>query len=202
MLEADELRRLVDAADVQLRAMILLGANCGLGNHDCAMLPTRAVDLEHGWLNFPRPKTGIERRSPLWPETVEALRDVLAQRPTTTTKEATDLVFLTSRGRPWLSRGIANPVSVAAGKLMKSVGVHRKGIGFYTLRHIFETVAGGCRDQVAVNLIMGHVDSSISATYRERIDDHRLRVVVDHVRDWLFAEPPDGRPRTSDVDSS
>ena len=91
------------------------------------------------------------------------------------------------RGRQWLVRGIANPVSVACRDLMKAVGIHREGVGFYTLRHIFETVAGGSRDQVAVNAIMGHADSSMAATYREHIDDERLQAVVDHVRTWLFS---------------
>jgi hypothetical protein len=36
MFEAEELRRVIDAADVTLRAMILLGINCGFGNNDCA----------------------------------------------------------------------------------------------------------------------------------------------------------------------
>lgn len=44
-------------AGVQLRAMILLGLNCGFGNADVADLPATAVDLKAGWINFPRPKT-------------------------------------------------------------------------------------------------------------------------------------------------
>ena len=72
MLEADELRQLLDAADVQLKAMILLGLNAGFGNNDVATLPLSALDLDAGWVNFPRPKTGIARRCPLWPETVDA----------------------------------------------------------------------------------------------------------------------------------
>jgi integrase len=65
MLEADELRRVIDAAPVPLKAMILLGLNAGMGNTDVASLPRRAVDLKRGWIDFPRPKTGIARRCPL-----------------------------------------------------------------------------------------------------------------------------------------
>src|SRR5262245_4531357 len=57
MLEADQLRRLIAAAEGQLKAMILLATNCGFGNGDCATLPLSALDLERGWLTFPRPKT-------------------------------------------------------------------------------------------------------------------------------------------------
>jgi integrase len=191
MLEAAEVRQLLDAADVQMRAMLLLGCNCAFGNHDIATLPMSALDLEGGWINFARPKTGIPRRCPLWPETVTALKAAMAARPAPRHVGAEGLVFLTVRGRPWLVRGIANPVSVAARNLMKTVGVHHGGVGFYTLRHVFRTIADAARDPVAIDLIMGHLDPTIAAHYRERIDDTRLLAVSERVRSWLFGEPPD-----------
>lgn len=192
MLEADEIRRLLGTADVQLRAMLLLGVNAGFGNHDIATLPLSALDLDAGWVSYPRPKTGIARRCPLWPVTVAALRDALAKRPQPRQQEASGLVFVTTRGRPWLSGGIANPVSVAARDLMKTAGVHHDGIGFYTLRHVFRTAADGARDSVAIDLIMGHTDSSMGGHYRERVDDARLLAVVSHVHAWLYgATRPD-----------
>ena len=187
MLEADELRTLIAAAPVQLKAMLLLGVNAGFGNHDIAMLPLSSLDLDAGWVNYPRPKTGIARRCPLWPETVAALREAIAARSEPRQEEARSLVFVTTRGRPWLSRGIANPVSVTARDLLKAVGIHHEGIGFYTLRHVFRTVADAARDPVAIDLIMGHCDPSMGGHYRERIDDSRLVAVVEHVRAWLFA---------------
>jgi hypothetical protein len=33
---------------------------------------------------------------------------------------------------------------------------------------------------------MGHVDSTMAANYRERIDEDRVKAVVDHVHKWLF----------------
>src|SRR5262245_60497241 len=63
MLSADECRRLIDAAPTAaLKAMLLLGLNCGFGNHDCATLPERAVDLNSAMIDYPRPKSGVERR--------------------------------------------------------------------------------------------------------------------------------------------
>jgi integrase len=171
--------------------MLLLGVNCGLGNHDCALLPLSALDLDDGWLNFPRPKSGISRRAPLWPETVAALREAIAERPQPRQEEAVGVVFVTTRGRQWLVRGIANPVSVAARRLMKTVGIHHDGIGFYTLRHVFRTVADAARDPVAIDLIMGHSDPSMGGHYRERVEDTRLLAVAEHVRQWLFGESPE-----------
>ncbi|MDP6719965.1 MAG: hypothetical protein QGF59_14995, partial [Pirellulaceae bacterium] len=67
--------------------------------------------------------------------------------------------------------------------------VYRVGVGFYTLRHAFETIAGESRDQVAVDAIMGHERGDMASIYRERISDERLQNVVETVRAWLFAEP-------------
>ncbi|MBI1913228.1 MAG: integrase [Planctomycetes bacterium] len=191
MLEAGEVCRLLSKAGTQVKAMLLLGVNAGFGNHDVATLPLSALDLDAGWVSYPRPKTGIPRRCPLWPETVAALRAAIAKRPEPRQEEAAGLVFVTTRGRPWLTRGIANPVSVAARDLMKTTGIHHEGIGFYTLRHVFRTVADAARDPVAIDLIMGHIDPSMGGYYRERIEDERLKAVADHVRQWLFGKAPD-----------
>src|SRR5690606_7774981 len=64
-----------------LRAMILLAINGGMGNFDCASLPMSAVNLETGWVNYPRPKTGVGRRFPLWPETAAAIQEAIDKRP-------------------------------------------------------------------------------------------------------------------------
>ncbi len=201
MLEADQLRKLIAAAGLPLKAMLLLGVNCGFGNHDVATLPLSALDLETAWINYPRPKTGIPRRCPLWPETVEALKAALAERPEPQ-DDAKDLVFVTTRGRPWLVKGIANPVSVVTRDLMKKLKIHHGGIGFYTLRHIFRTVADGARDPVACDLIMGHADPSMGAQYRERIENARLVAVAQHVHDWLFGKTPGQGQGTQEEKSS
>ena len=70
--------------------------------------------------------------------------------------------------------------------LLDQTQLHRHGIGFYALRHTFETIAGGTADQVAVDCIMGHADHTMADHYRERIDDDRLIAVVDHMRLWLW----------------
>ena len=96
LFTAAEVLRLLAAASPQMRAMILLGVNAGYGNHDVAALPIEALDLDTGAIAFDRPKTHIARRCILWPETVEALKVVLADRP------AKGLVFVTKYGVPWV----------------------------------------------------------------------------------------------------
>jgi len=67
MFEADDLRTIIAAAEQPLKAMILLGINCGFGQTDIATVPQTAFDLKCGMVNYPRPKTAIIRRCPLWP---------------------------------------------------------------------------------------------------------------------------------------
>ena len=203
MFEAAELRALIDGAererdgatvkvtpDPVLRAMILLGANCGFGNTDCSSLALAAVDLAGGWVNFPRPKTGIARRCPLWPETVAALRAVIATRPKPADAADADLVFLTVRGTPFVTHSDGgmrkDVIGIQFGKLLGALDMHRRGVGFYALRHVFETVGSAAKDQNAVDLIMGHTDPSMAAVYRERISDDRLTAVAEYVRKWVF----------------
>jgi integrase len=191
MFEADEIRQLLDAAGVHLRAMILLGANCGFGNGDIERLPIEAVDLTAGWIEFPRPKTGIPRRVPLWPETVAAIKASLAKRPTPKSEDDAGLVFITKYGRSWHSEKTTGPIALQFRRLLDSLGLYKPGRGFYSLRHMFETIGGDSQDQVAVDAIMGHVRDDMASVYRERIGDDRLQAVVDHVRNWLFGVADD-----------
>jgi integrase len=189
MFEAEQLRTLIDAAGVPLRAMILLGVNAGFGNHDCAALPLSAIDLDRGWVTWTRPKTGIARRCPLWEETVAAVREAIAGRPKPVGFAECGLVFVTPEGLAWVrhqNTSNIDKVAVEFLKLTKRVKLHRAGRAFYSVRHTFRTVADAARDQPAADLIMGHTDPSMRARYVERIDDARLKAVTDHVREWLW----------------
>lgn len=190
MFDAAELRKIIDAAGVPLKAMILLGINTGLGAADCSEMPQSALNLESAILDFPRPKTGIDRRAFLWPETIEAIRDALAVQPTPKDADAADAVFVTKYGLRWV-RSYDNCVNDDAvgkefNKLLKQLGLKRPGLSFYGLRHTYRTVADSARDPVAIGLTMGHVDSSVAGLYREHVDDERLEAVAKHVQAWLF----------------
>jgi integrase len=189
MFEAAEIRAMLDKATQPLKAMLLLGVNCGYGNSDIGTLPLGAVDLDSGWLTYGRPKTGIARRCALWPETVRALREWLAVRPKPANEAHAGLVFLTIRGGSWAKETSDNPISKETAKLMKECQLngHRN---FYCLHHCFQTVGDESGDFLAVRKIMGHVSNDIADVYRERISDARLRAVANHVRKWLFGDAP------------
>ena len=215
LFQAAEIQAMLRAAEAPLRAMILLGINGGFGNTDCAWLPVEAVDLEGAVIRFDRPKTGVERIVPLWAETVEALREVLDKRPKATDEEGGKLVFLTSMGRPWLR----NKVHKAEGggvekvividhirgrfdKVLVSLNLKRKGLGFYALRHTFRTWADEVKDQHAIYRIMGHSIPGMSGVYVEEISLERMRAVVDHVHDKLFAADVKSSVEAGSADSS
>jgi integrase len=192
----EELLRLLDAAGTPMKALILLGFNCGYGNADCACLPLSALDLDERMVDFPRPKTGISRSCALWPESVEAIREALTQRPRPKNEADAGLTFLSRRGTPLVSlreKDRTDAVAVQFGKLLRQLHINgRKGLGFYTLRHVFRTIADEARDQPGVDFIMGHESSHMSTVYRERISDDRLRAVAEHVRRWLFGDKEEG----------
>ena len=209
MFEAAELRSILAASGQPLRTMVLLAANCGYGQTDLSSLPLRAVNLDSGWVEFARVKTGRRRRCALWPQSVEAIRDWLRQRPKAKDPADAGLLFLTCRGSRWVKLNAKGTPADALGqefdKVVKKLGLKRPGVSFYAIRHGFETVAGETGDQVAVDRVMGHKTPGMSSVYTERIGDDRLRKVAEHVRKWLFAEPPkdttgpDG-PKVEDVE--
>ncbi len=199
MFEPAEIKTLLTSAGVQMRAMILLGLNAGLGNTDLSSLPRAALDLKRGFVDFPRPKTQIPRRAPLWTETVDALRQALEARPKPKDPGTEDLVFVTKYGRAWVrntapgprSKGKAPTIAVDSiglefGKIARQTGLAKPGRSFYAMRHTFRTIADEVRDRPAIDMVMGHQDGNDIAThYVEKISDERLRKVTEHVRAWL-----------------
>lgn len=183
--DAVEIQAMLAVAGRQMRAMILLGINCGLGNDDCANL--HPEHLQGTWLVYPRNKTGIERRCPLWPETLASL-DVPGR----------GRVFRTTRGRSWEGSEKDNPLSKAFQRCMRAAGAYQKGRGFYGLRHTFVTVGLRTGDSYAVRYMTGHAPDSddMLALYNESTFDGNLIRVSNFIRQWLF-EPKDGDPVAS-----
>ena len=215
-LDADEILALLNAASPAMEAMILLAINCGWGNQDIADLEDKHLDLAAGVADFARGKTGIERRAILWPETVKAIQGALTMRPKHRDPADTHAVFITKYGVRWkrievagdalvgekVTRRETDSVGLEFGKILRSVkmtrdgkkvAIKRPGVNFYTLRHVFQTIAEESGDFPAVKRIMGHEDEGISAHYREwerdkANDDARIRRVAERVHSWLYGK--------------
>jgi integrase len=96
----DELGTLWQYAAPRERVFLLLGLNCGFGLREIATLRLHEVDLDKGSIQRKRTEPGVFARWKLWPETVEALRWWMANRP----KSESPYVFLTEKGRPIVER--------------------------------------------------------------------------------------------------
>jgi integrase len=196
----EQLRAVIAAAPVPIKAMALLGVNCGYGNTDIAKLTKSSLDLVSGWGTFPRVKTSVARRAQLWPETIAAVNDAIAQRPFPNDPNNDNLVFVTENGLPWVRAearkdDAGNIIGASSGdsvqksfrRLLSDLGIKRPGLSFYSLRHCTETHGGS--DQVAIDRVMGHKTPGMGTNYRrvESISDDRLRAVAASIHAWLFS---------------
>jgi len=191
LFSPSELRTTLKAASPNLKAMILLGVNAGFGNTDVATLPVAALDLKRGWVDYPRPKTGITRRCPLWEETTDAIKAALKARPEPKDEADRDLVFLTSGGLSYGGEFAHRRIAADMKTLLKKAKVYRDGLSFYSLRHSFQTVGDQSKNYLGVRAIMGHAARAddMGSIYREEVSDEDLRAVTDFVRNWLFPRP-------------
>lgn len=191
MFEASEILTMVAEASPQLAAIILLGINGALGNTDCSSFDWSMVNWKTGWVDYPRPKTSAERKFKLWPETKEALRPFRKPGQNSgrvfSTRNGHALVRTTTGGTP------DDSITKLFKRLLDRLDIYRFGLGCYALRHTFETIGGSSGDQVAVDFIMGHLDDSMAALYRENVFQDRLVKVTDHVHSWLFGFPETGK---------
>lgn len=195
--DRDEIHSLLAGARPSIAAMIMLGVNCGYGNADCSRLQTSWIQFDTGWINFARPKTGVDRRAKLWPETLQYINAWLDVRP----KVNVPWLFITRQGNQWsLEDDQDCQIAKTFRDLCKSVKLHVKGRGFYGLRRTCETIGGNAKDQVALDYIMGHIDQTMGGVYRQRIEDHRLEAVSEVIRSWLFGVVPGaGTDNAADV---
>jgi len=186
---AEQLQRIIEAANPQVKAMTLLGVQAGFQNVDCVELTVNAIHFEDRQIRMVRRKSGAWRVIPLWAETEAALRAAIEWRPQPKDDANADFVFITKYRNKWHRNDVAKRFK----DVLDELGIYRPGLSFSALRKTFRTVADGAGDQPATFALMGHQMGDISDKYRESINDERLRAVADHVHQWLYGD--DGNER-------
>lgn len=150
------------------------------------MLPLNAVGANAQWLDYPRRKTWVQRRIPLWPETIKAIADVKKSRPQPKDHADLDLLFIGPRGESYVGKLKGYRVTQAFDLIAIKAGV--EGRTFYDFRRTFQTIGEGTNDLAAVRAIMGHAapTNDMSSIYRQEISDERLKAVTNQVHAWLW----------------
>jgi len=181
VFSSEDIHLLLNAADVQMQAMIWLGFNCGFGCTDCAELKWSNLDLVNCRVKLARKKTGISRDLPLWPETIAAIEQISRNGK---------LVFYTSRGNPFVrtvlktdSNGNSkyttqNSITRKFSRLIERAGLKvPKGTGFYTLRRTAATIAARSGDPFAVQRLLGHADLQMATRYVQDVSKQTDKVI-------------------------
>ena len=184
-----QIHQLFDLADVQMKAMIWLGLNCGFGCTDCAELKWSNLDLVTGRVKLARGKTGVSRDLPLWPETIQSLENI---------PKSAKLVFSSPGNKPLIRTTCQinkdgsgkysniNLVTSRFCKLMKKAAIRApKGTGFYTLRRTAATIAARSGDPFAVQRLLGHANLKMATRYVQDVSKQTDRV-IENSRKYLI----------------
>ncbi len=185
--EAEEIRKLLAHATPTMKAAIYLGINCGLDDEAIAQFKTGHI--KGNWLDEPREKTGVERRSRLWPETIEALAAII--------KPGDEIVFRTSTGRSFVARdmaGTGNPIKQMFRDLCKGTCVYKKWRGFSALRKTCQTIGEESGDVPVMDMVLGHEKGNMADAYMQRMLGRRLFRVAKYIRAWLLGKKRIGTP--------
>jgi integrase len=153
LLTVTELEALLQASGDQMRAMLLLALNGGMGPNDLCHIELRQI--RNGILDTRRPKTGVRRVLPLWPETIEAIEDYLTAR-----LSPLPWLFITKFGNQWGPGDIGHEFRKMRVAAQVDFG---ENTGLYVFRHTFGTLTDECGN--ARMLVMGHTFAGMDKHY-------------------------------------
>jgi integrase len=168
MFKSEELQLMLVVSDPAMGAVIYLGLFAGYGPTDCRLLTTDKLKGE--FIEFPRPKTGIQRRCWLPQDARDAVMAIANGTH----------VF---NGRVWNRHVIARQFK----KLCEDCGIYQKGrTEPYSLRRTLETVAKNADvNQSVIDRVMGHERPDMAEVYNQAVFDTQLRKLGEFIEAWL-----------------
>jgi integrase len=174
----EDMRKLLESADLKLKAMIMLALNCGFGPKDLHDLTWDDIDGER--VTLPRSKTGVCQTYLLWPETKELLDKIRQQRAMLIVRMAKRKVnhsdyghiFVTRFWKPWSKDAVAEQFR----KLCKKTEV--SCYGFYRLRHCASTAMSLVATPHVHRKFMRHSQLQQQVTYTHTPDAEVDKAII------------------------
>jgi hypothetical protein len=164
-----------------LRAVGWLALCGAFAPKDLGTLPEKIVDLDCGYIRFPRGKTGVGRLCWLPPCARMAVKRYLDNRGVECCATAEGLLFRSSTGLPYFRE----PTGEDTGSRYDSIGNQWSkivGLPLSGLRSTFATLADDWPDQRAVDVVLGHLSGhSMSVRrshYAKKLNPERVRRLV------------------------
>lgn len=175
----DELQKLLENADIKMKAMVLLALNCGFGPKDIHDLTWNDIDNDR--VTLPRSKTGVCQTYLLWPETRELLEHICLQKlaPKVESQNSKDqfknngFVFMTMFKRPWNKDAISEQFR----KLCKKASI--PCYGFYRLRHCASTAMSLVANPHVQRRFMRHSQLQQQVTYTHIPDSEVDKAIIE-----------------------
>ena len=177
LYSGEQISQLVKLADTQMKAMLLLGLNCGFGPKDIHDLLWE--DIKEERVTLPRSKTGVCQTFLLWTETLSALKNLVHERNTRIKRlekrnrfrSDDGHVFVTRFWKPWSKDSVANEFR----KLCQKAGV--PCYGFYRLRHCASTAMSLVTNPHVHRKFMRHAQLQQQVTYTHT-PDHEVDAAI------------------------
>lgn len=180
---AEDVRRIVEAAEGDWLGVILFGFFTGASLTDITSLHWRQIDIEAGTMTYARRKTGVPVVMPLHPD----LSAWLLAQPSADDGEAflfSTLAGMRTGGRTGLSSqfnalvakaGIDGGEEAPEGK----AGCTRRALSFHSLRHSFNTALANAGVSTEIRqALAGHSSAATNEVYTHR-EVSLLRAAVD-----------------------
>lgn len=180
IVTTEDIHAVIESCLPNLRCMVLLAINGGLNNKDVSQLRLADVAEDPAVLDYPRRKTYFPRKTPLWPETREAIKVVISRH-----NRSSEFLFVTKFGNSYDRKD--SVISDLFRDRLKSADRYVAGKNFGALRTTFAEIGREVGDDMALKALMGHSDGSqLYESYASGVYLPRLERVTEHVRGWLF----------------